>query len=476
MNKYEKACLYIIECIDATNNNCYVGSSVDFKNRMNTHHHDYKTKPNSPLYTCIRDNGGWANWIVNQIDKPCHSLSELRQHEQDLKNKLKPSLNVNEAKYQSFDGEEFIPNPNASYLENNRNRTQYRTKKDALELQHLRRENQNLKEENIELNNQLTKLKTKKTVINKAVKIKNIISDNNIAMQNLKEYIKEKRPNLGASSITTYNSILMNLYKHVFGNINDINVKNFDETEPILKHLGDMPSNKRKTILSALVIVTDDKKYRDLMLADIKTYSTEINKQEKTDTQKENWIETSEVKQLWDSLKQTADLLYKKAQLTSGDLQQIQSFIIISLLGGMFIPPRRSLDFVNFKIKETDKAKDNYIDKKELIFNSYKTCRFYGEQKVELPSALKSILTKWCKVNPTNYLLFDSNFGQLSSVKLNQRLNKIFNGKKISVNMLRKSYLSGKYGDTIKTNHELAADLSQMGSSTAQATTYIKQE
>ena len=195
-------------------------------------------------------------------------------------------------------------------------------------------------------------------------------------MQNLKEFIKEKRPNLGASSITTYNSILMNLYKHVFGNINDVDVKNFDDTEPVLKHLSDMPANRRKTILSALVIITDNKKYRDQMLDDIKTYNAEVGKQEKTETQKENWVTTDDIKLIWSSLKQTADLLYKKAQLTSSDLQQIQSFIIISLLGGIFIAPRRSLDYVAFKIKAMDKAKDNFIDKKELVFNVYKTSKF----------------------------------------------------------------------------------------------------
>ena len=33
---------------------------------------------------------------------------------------------------------------------------------------------------------------------------------------NLKEYLSKEKPNLSASSITTYNSILTNLYKKVF--------------------------------------------------------------------------------------------------------------------------------------------------------------------------------------------------------------------------------------------------------------------
>jgi len=293
--------------------------------------------------------------------------------------------------------------------------------------------------------------------------------------KDLKSFIKDKRPQLGDSSVTTYNSILKNLYKKVFGD-GTIEPKRFEETDKIIKFLEDLPCNKRKTILSALVIITDDKKYRDLMLNDIKDYSHEIGKQEKTDTQRENWVGGADIHSLWLHYKKNADLLYKKTNLTQSDLQQIQSYIILSLLGGMFIAPRRSKDYCDFKIKNIDKTKDNYLDKTTLIFNSYKTAKCYGEQKVVIPSSLKSILVKWIKVNPTDYLLFDTNNNPLSSVKLNQRLNKLFEGKKISVNALRHSYLTDKYADTIKTNTALEKDMKDMGSSLNMSKTYIKED
>ena len=294
-------------------------------------------------------------------------------------------------------------------------------------------------------------------------------------MPDLKEYIKEKRPSLSSSSITTYNSILKNLYKKVFGNEDsELDFKKFDETDKILEHLKDLPPNKRKTILSALVIITDDKKYRDLMLNDIKDYNTEIGKQEKSQTQKDNWVNGKDIKHIWESLKRNTDLLYKKEQLTSMDLQQIQSFIILSILGGIFIAPRRNLDFCLFKIKDVDKTKDNYLEKSTLVFNSYKTAKCYGEQKVDCPPVLKLILNKWIKKNPTNWLLFDSNMNPLSSVKLNQRINKIFDGKKVGVNNLRHSYLTEKYGSTIEQKKEIENDMKNMGSSPAMLTNYVK--
>ena len=71
---------------------------------------------------------------------------------------------------------------------------------------------------------------------------------------NLKEYLNKEKPNLSASSITTYNSILTNLYKKVF-NDGTIDMDKFKETEPILKYLQDIPFSKRKTILSALLFI-----------------------------------------------------------------------------------------------------------------------------------------------------------------------------------------------------------------------------
>lgn len=291
----------------------------------------------------------------------------------------------------------------------------------------------------------------------------------------LTDFIKDKRSSLSASSVKTYNSILTNLYKKVFKG-EELDTGKFQDTDKILKYLADLPFNRRKTILSALVVITDKKEYRDNMLEDISEYKQDVNKQEKTESQKENWVDSEELNKIYAELKKNAELLYKKSHLAKNDYQQIQNYVLISLLGGFYIPPRRSLDYSSpFKIKNIDKENDNYLDKNTMVFNRFKTAKTYGEQKVNIPTALKSILNKWIKINPTDYLFFDSNMNPLSSVKITQRLNKIF-GKKASINQMRKTYLSTKYADTIKTNKEMAEDLKEMGSSMIQAPIYIKQE
>jgi len=291
-------------------------------------------------------------------------------------------------------------------------------------------------------------------------------------MSSLKDYIKEKRPTLSKSSITTYTSILKNLYSKVFGE-GEIDYKKFDESDKVIKFLNDMPPNKRKTILSSLVIITDKKAYRDLMLSDVRDYNKEIEKQEKTPEQKASWVNTDQVTEIYKSLKENADLLYKKKKLNINDLQEIQSYIIIALLGGLYIPPRRSKDFVDFKIKNITE-KDNYIDGKNMIFNSYKTSKTYGQQVVPIDTTLKNILKKWISVNPTDYLLFDANLNPLSSVKLNQRLNKTFGDKKVGVNQLRHTYLTNKFGHTIAQKNDVKDTMTDMGSSVGMLDTYVK--
>jgi len=294
-----------------------------------------------------------------------------------------------------------------------------------------------------------------------------------LTMETLKEFIKDKRPNLSKQSVNTYASILKNLYIRVFGDDN-IDINNYSKSKDILNHLKTIPPNKRKTVLSALVIITDIPDYRNQMLKDIDTYTEDQHKQEKSEKQHDSWVEGDEVKMIYDKLAKEAKLLYKKPSLTMSDLQTIQNYIILSLLGGIYIPPRRSKDYVDFKIHDIDKGHDNYLLSYNLIFNSYKTAKTYGRQIVTIPKELKTILTKWIKVNPTNYLLFDSNKNRLSNVKLNQRLNKLFDHKKVGVNQLRHTFLSDKYQDSIETNNKMADDLTKMGSSMIQEKVYIK--
>ncbi len=296
-------------------------------------------------------------------------------------------------------------------------------------------------------------------------------------MTTIQDIIKEKRPNLSANSLTTYTSILKNLFKKVFSNQDTFSADLFDnQYDQVLAFLDKTPPNKRKTLLSALVVLCPGNKYyRDVMMNDIQLYHNEIAKQEKTPHQKANWVETNEIFELWEKMKKDVDLLYKKQNLNENDRQSIQNFVILTVLSGLFFPVRRSKDWCDFKIRNIDKEKDNYLDKSNLVFNSYKTAKTYGKQVVFIPTKCKNILHKWIKLNPTTeYLFTDRNGKPLTSVKMNQRLNKLFGGKKISVNALRHSFLTAKYATTMKEMKDMENTMSQMGSSMNMAENYVK--
>jgi hypothetical protein len=121
-------------------------------------------------------------------------------------------------------------------------------------------------------------------------------------------------------------------------------------------------------------------------------------------------------------------------------------------------------------------TKDNYYDTSthKFVFNSYKTAKSYGRQEISVPVKLRNIIKKWKTINPTDYLLFDTNMNPLTAVKLNQRMNKIFDGNKVSVNQMRSSYLTSKFKNTSMENKQLEKTMEQMGSSIEMVPNYIK--
>jgi hypothetical protein len=120
------------------------------------------------------------------------------------------------------------------------------------------------------------------------------------------------------------------------------------------------------------------------------------------------------------------------------------NYLLVALMSGIYTPPRRS-EWVYVKIKNFNKDTDNYYDKNMFHFNIYKTVEKYGKQTLECPKELKPVITKWIKLNPTEYLFYNtSNNKQFSKPDLTKRLYKIF-GKKISVDMMRSIFLSNYY-------------------------------
>ena len=288
----------------------------------------------------------------------------------------------------------------------------------------------------------------------------------------LKELIKQKRPHLSDSSINSYYSVLRNIHNKVF-DTKDVQLDNFNNVDKIMDYYKDKDPITQANAFNALFVITENKRYRTAMMDTKELLNSKQHTQEMNEEQKDSHMDNEEIKAVWEKLQHDVNLIYKKKTLSMDDYQFIQKYILVSLMSGIFIPPRRSMDWTEFKIKNIDREKDNYLDKNAMVFNTYKTAHAYGEQRVEIPKTLKSILTKWIKRNPTDYLLFDSKSNKLSSVKITQRFNVIFDGR-VSTNALRHSYLSNKYQDTIQVDKDLTNDFTQMGSGASMKKIYIK--
>lgn len=84
-------------------------------------------------------------------------------------------------------------------------------------------------------------------------------------------------------------------------------------------------------------------------------------------------------------------LKLSKEGLSMSQLQTVQNFIIVCLTSGLFIPPRRSIDWTLMKHSNFNKDKDNYYDKKQFVFNQYKTAKYYKQQSIDVPTSLKTM-------------------------------------------------------------------------------------
>lgn len=284
---------------------------------------------------------------------------------------------------------------------------------------------------------------------------------------NFKDLIKEKRNNLSDGTLKTYNSLLKSLWNKVYGD-DEYSDKKINDVEKIKKEIDNMNISTRKTVLSALYVLTGNEEYRKLMMEDISHVQNTNKKQEMNDKQKDAYISQTDLHNKLLDMQSDVKYWYK-----TNNYSKLQEYIILCLYSGYYIQPRRSQDYVLFKIKNIDKDVDNYFDKNKFIFNTYKTSNKKGQQIIDIPKPLITIIKKWIKHNPTDYLLFDNNENQMTNVKLTQKMERMFN-KKVGVNTFRHSYMSDKYKDLIDINKKMEDDFDKMGSSSLQQHVYIQ--
>jgi hypothetical protein len=295
----------------------------------------------------------------------------------------------------------------------------------------------------------------------------------------LESVLSKNRGELKASSITRYRQVLQKLHKEIYGKGKDYTLNSFMEFKKIIPFLNKTDIVAKKNYLNGLIALTESEIYKkelEKIRGALTARATQLNK---TDKQKEGEITLDELAEKFKEYEAKAKTIYKKkkADITMSDLQTLQDYILLALMSGVFIPPRRNLDWVEFKVKNIDINRNNFFlpSENKLVFNTYKGSEQKGRQEVIIPKKLTAILKKYIKFIDNEFLFFDTINSQVSISQLSQRFYRILPSGKTSTNDLRHAYITEKLGkEYIDTSSKAKKIMKEMGSSEGMATTYIK--
>jgi len=303
-------------------------------------------------------------------------------------------------------------------------------------------------------------------------------------MIDIRDIIKNERPKISPITLNAYVLNIKKLHRSLFGN-DDIKDLDFlvDIDRVILALNGNLKSTIKNYLVAIVVLLMSNKtKYEGLIKKyqdKIKSLQNDINDKyddnEKSNKQKENWVEYSEILKLLRKIKKEVKPLLEKEELSNKEKDLIQQYLVLYLYSGKAFPVLRN-DFAEMKIvnegNDTDKSKNYFVIKKNgppiFRLNEYKTAKFQGEKDIPVKDMeLRRLINKWAIINGTGFILVNiSNNTPMKANGISKYLNKIFEkylNKKISTSLLRSIYISHKYnGDkqlTVKDKKELANDM-----------------
>ena len=279
----------------------------------------------------------------------------------------------------------------------------------------------------------------------------------------ISDVIAKRRPAISPSSLSTYTSTILNLYKRVPGQEKPESVQWYVDNIPtVLEHIKDEPANKLKGTLAAMYVFSGDTAVHEKMLESAREVNERYAQQRMTKREAEAWVDWPDVVARYHAIAEHNAHLWKRKTLSPEDMNVLRNQVLLASY--VLMPaPRRSMDFGTMKLRNYRNDKDNHIDMKgkKAVFHLYKTAKVYGRQETELPPAYLKLIKQWMKVNQSDYLLLEP----MSSSLITKTLHTMFGGRKVGVSMLRHSFLSWFYeGDTPAYN-DMRRIAEQMGHS-----------
>lgn len=278
---------------------------------------------------------------------------------------------------------------------------------------------------------------------------------------NFNKILRTNRPLITNSSINVYLSGIRSIAKDIKTPLNTLD-DIVDNHSLILKALMNYKPSIRKTKIAGFISLLDRKDknpkeiediikdYRIQMIKDAEEVNNNEMKQKFSKKQEDNYISWNEVEEVYKKMSvECLPILKALKSLNDGKIfDKLQKFILLSMY--VLTPPRRSMDYADFKIHNIDVDNDNFMTtiqrKHYLVFNSYKNKNKLGTQQISISPELAYIIKKWTKINDSDYLISTKTKGKVSQVRINQLLNDIFN-KKIGSSMLRHIYLTHHFSN-----------------------------
>ena len=316
-----------------------------------------------------------------------------------------------------------------------------------------------------------------------------------IDSKNPTDEISKARPSLKTNTIKQYTTNLNKLKKMFDTDDYDFLKKPKD----VMDKLSDLHYLSQRNILNAVIVLlmalNDDKKYDELLeeygkLRD--DLNNKYNDEQKSgvisDKQSKNFATTEEVFNMINEMADELKPLKKKSNdnITKKEKQLLQAYVLFNIYARMpfrnDVAGMMSINQAAYKkLSDEEKKENNYLvvpSKGNLYFvlNKYKTSKKYEELDLKIEDKdLRKILRYYLKVNGMGVLFKTSTDKPLTRIELSKVLlkySKKYMNKSISTTLLRKIYLSSKYGDM---KEELEKDNKVMGHSKQVALdTYVK--
>jgi integrase len=304
-------------------------------------------------------------------------------------------------------------------------------------------------------------------------------------MTELANQFREFKPSLRDSSIKSYVLNINKMLRH------GVDLTDIDSIKDYLK---DYKKTTVKNYASSLVIYSKMNKEPSEFVEQLekmrddahKEYEDMVDKNEKTEKQKQNWIPYDEIVELKEKLYEEAMDITKKnkgVELTPKQRQKVQDALMLAIYTHM---PLRN-DVADMKVLSVAESKNispewkrnkNFLVMKPSApyfqLNHYKTSDAYGTKELPVDERVVPLLKQWMRYNKTGYLFNNSHGTPLSSNGISKAFIRLFQehkGKNVSTSMLRHIYLSDKYAPL---QEEKKKDAEMMMHSTMMQNGYVK--